>query len=72
MELALLQFGKKVVQPETVKDFPDMLLVGFHVPGVNKDVIEVDDDTDVEHVGKDSIYKTLECCRGISEAKRHY
>jgi len=47
VELALLRFGKEAMQPETAEHFPDVLLVGLHILGVNKDVIEVHDDADV-------------------------
>jgi len=29
-------------------------------------------DADIQHVSKDSVDKSLECCRGVSEAKGHY
>ena len=49
-----------------------MPLVGFHVLGVDEDVIEVHDDTDIQHVGKDGVDKLLECCGSISETEGHY
>ena len=54
-----------------VEHFPDVLLVGLHILGVNEDVIEVHDDADIEHVSKDGVDKVLEGCRGISEAEGH-
>ena len=49
-----------------------MLLVGFHVLRVYEDVVEVHDNTDVQHVDKDGIDKSLESCRSVSETKGHY
>ena len=49
-----------------------MLLVRLHILGVDEDVIEVHNDTDIQHVSKDDVDNVLECCRGISEAKGHY
>jgi len=51
---------------------PDVLLVGLHILGVDEDVVEVHDDTDIQHVSKDSVNTALEGCRGVSEAKGHY
>ena len=49
-----------------------MLAMGGKVGGIDKNVIEVDHDTHVQHVGKDAIDKALECSRGVSETERHY
>ena len=38
---SLLRFGKEAICMESLKDFPDMLLVGGHVSGVDKDVVQV-------------------------------
>jgi len=72
VELTFLQFGKEAMQPESAEDFPDVLLVGLHILGVDEDVVEVHDDTDIQHVSKDSVDKALECRRGVSEAEGHY
>ena len=72
MELTFLQFGKEAMQPESVENFPDVLLVGLHILGVDENVVEVHDNADIQHVSEYSVDKVLECCRGISEAKGHY
>jgi len=72
VELTFLWFAKEAMQPEMAEHFPDVLLVGLHILRVNEDVVEVHDDTDIQHVSKDSVDKSLECCRGVSEAKGHY
>ena len=33
-----------------------MLLVYFHIVGVDEDVIKIDDNTDIEHIGKDVVH----------------
>ena len=41
------------------------------VGGINEDVVEVDHDAHVQHVGKDAVDKTLERGGGVGEAERH-
>ena len=72
MELTFLQFGKQLMQPEMSEDISDMFVVQVHVLGVDEDVVKIDNDTDVEHVSKNSVDKLLESCRGVGQAKRHY
>jgi len=48
-----------------------VITVGLHILGVDEDVVEVDNDTDIEHVSKDGVNKALEGCRGVSEAEGH-
>ena len=71
MELAFLWFGKQLVLPEVAEYFSDVLLVGFHILGVNEDVIEVDHYANIQHVGEDSIDEVLESCWCVSEAEGH-
>ena len=47
MELTLLGLGEEAICAELPEDFSDMLLVGGHVSGVDEDVIQVYDDTNV-------------------------
>ena len=72
MELTFLWFGKEAMQLESVENFPDVLLVGLHILGVDENVIKVNNDADIQHVSKGSVDKPLESCRGVSEAKGHY
>ena len=39
--------------------------------GEDKDVIEVDNDTDVQKVLEDVVHEPLKCSRGVGESKRH-
>jgi len=48
-----------------------VVTVGLHILRVDEDVVEVDNDTDIEHVSKDGVNKVLEGCRGVSEAEGH-
>ena len=52
--------------------FFDVLFVLRHVVGVDDDVVEVDDDTDIEEVTEDVVHETLKGCRGIEKSKRHH
>jgi len=48
-----------------------MFSVYLNVVGVDEDVVEVDDNTDIKHVGEDVVHKSLERHWGIGESKRH-
>ena len=48
-----------------------MLSVDFDVVGVDEDVVEVDDNTNIEHVSEDIIHEFLECCWGVGESEGH-
>ena len=56
---------------ETSEDISDVLAMGGKVRGVNEDVVEVDHDTHIQHVGEDAVDKALECGGGVGETKRH-
>jgi hypothetical protein len=43
----------------------------FRSVGIDEDVVDVDEDADVEEVGKDVIHETLEGCGSIHQIKRH-
>ena len=38
---------------------------------IDKDVIEIDDDSEVKEVCKNVVHEVLESCRGIGKALRH-
>ena len=71
MEETFLGFRIKSVFPEATEDFPDMLLMISDVIGVDENVVEIDDHTNIEHVGKDVVHKMLECGRGVGETFRN-
>ena len=62
----------KSVGTEALEDVSDVLAMGGEVRGVDEDVVEVDHNARVQHVGEDAIDKVLERGRGISETERHY
>ena len=60
MELAFVCLGKKSVSAESVKYFPDMFLVLGNIVRINEDIIQIDDDTNVDHICKNVIHNSLE------------
>jgi hypothetical protein len=71
VEGTLLRFAEETMLLESSEDLLDLALMISHVFGVDKDVVEVDDDTDVEHIAEDVVHEVLECGWRISEAERH-
>ena len=71
MELTFLWLGEEIVLLETSEDFADVFLMGLEVLGVYQDVIQIDDNTDIEEIHKDTIDESLKSCRGVSQAERH-
>ena len=65
VELTLLRYCIEPIFAELPEDLLDMLLVGSLVLGVDVDVIQVDDDTNIKEISKDHVDKLLECCRGV-------
>ena len=49
----------------------DMLTVLSNVVGVDQDVIQIDEDAYIEHVGEDVVYEVLKSCQCISQTKGH-
>jgi hypothetical protein len=56
---------------EASKYFSDVILMGCEVLGIYKDVIQINNNTYVKHIGKDVIDKPLESGRCIGETFRH-
>ncbi len=48
-----------------------MLLVCFHIVGVDEDVVKIDDNTNIEHIGEDVVHESLERSWGIGKSERH-
>jgi hypothetical protein len=67
----LLRFAEETMLLESSEDFLDLALMICHVFGVDEDVVEVDDDTDVKHVAENVVHEVLECGWRIGEAERH-
>ena len=51
------------------EDLADMFTVLFHVVQVDEDVIQLDEDTYIEHVREDVIHEVLKSCQCISQTE---
>ena len=71
VELTLLRFYKESVLVESFQNQADMMGVFLHSAGVDKDVVEVDENEPVKHVTKNVIHEVLEDCMGIGESEGH-
>lgn len=71
VELALFGFAIKLVLMKAPKDFFDMLLMIFGIGREDEDVVQVDDDKDVEDVGKDVVHEVLKGGWSIGETEGH-
>ena len=58
--------------PEPAEDFFDVLFVLRHVVGVDEDVVEVDDDTDIEEVAEDVVHETLKGRGCVGKSEGHH
>ena len=72
MKFAFICMGEKAVSVESAEYFPDMSFVLRKVIGIDQYVIQVDDDINVHHIGKDVVHEPLKSCRSVSKAFRHY
>src|SRR6202040_3224758 len=57
---------------EPMENFTDVSPVLVDVIRINKDVVEVYDNTNVDHVCEDVVHEMLKGCRGVGKAKWHY
>ncbi|GBG62895.1 hypothetical protein CBR_g34267 [Chara braunii] len=64
--------GKEFLVVENGENLAKMIKVGLEGGAKNKDVVEVDHDTNFVEVVKDVVHGGLECGRGVSETERHY
>ena len=72
MKFTFVGSGKKSVSTELAKYFPDMFLVLGDIVGIDENVVQIHDDTNIEHVGENVVHKSLEGCWCISKPFRHY
>ena len=49
-----------------------MLVMLRHVIQVDKYIIQIDHDTDIQKIRENVIHESLEGCRSIGKTKRHY
>ena len=64
MKVIFISMGVQVIFAKALEDLMDMLAVLFHV-------VEVDEDTYIEHVRVDVIHEALKSCQCISQTKGH-
>ena len=57
---------------KTSEDFPDLYMVSSLIGRVDKNVIQVYHDANIQHIVENVIHEALESARGIQETKRHY
>ena len=72
VKFIFLYFGIKTSLVETLEYFFYMLVMFRHVIQVDKYIIQIDHDTDIQKVRENVVHKSLEGCRSISKTKRHY
>ena len=64
--------GIEVMLSEALENFLDMVSVFFLGVGVDEDVIEVHQYTNIEQVTKDIIHEALESGGCVGKSERHY
>ncbi|GBG84499.1 hypothetical protein CBR_g38781 [Chara braunii] len=70
---SVLQFPQEGSrQSKDGENLAELIKVGLEGGAKNKDVVEVDHDTDFEEVVKDVVHGGLECGGGVGETERHY
>src|SRR5882724_13358870 len=72
MKLALIGSDKESISSESLEYLLNMGLVFGHIARVDKNVIQVDDDCDINHFCKNIIHKSLKGCGCIGRPFRHY
>ena len=72
VKLALISSDKKSVSSESSEYLLNMGLVFGHIARVDKNVVQVDDDCDINHICKSIIHKSLKGCGCIGKPFRHY
>ena len=71
MELTLRSLCEQTMFPQASEDFADMGNVRGGIGRIDKQVIEVDDNTDIEKVSEYIVHKTLEDTGSVRETKWH-
>ncbi|GBG87495.1 hypothetical protein CBR_g45554 [Chara braunii] len=69
---AFAELGVEFLGMENGENLAEMIKVGLEGGAKNKDVVEVDHDTDFEEVAEDVVHGGLECDGGVGETERHY
>ena len=61
--------GVQVIFMKASEDLMDMFAVLFHVVRVDEDIIQVDEDTYIEHVGEDVVHEVLKAASALVRQK---
>jgi len=72
VEFTFLCFGIKTSLVETLEYFFYMLVMFGHVIQVDKYVIQIDHNIDIQKVRENVIHESLEGCRSIDKTERYY
>jgi len=64
--LSFLWFGIQPVLPELAEDLLDLFMVSSFIGRINENIVEVDDNTNVQHISEDVVHKVLESPKGIT------
>jgi hypothetical protein len=71
MEIAFVSSGIETIFSETSEYFLDTFTMEFQIVRVDEDIIQVDNNTDIEHVREDIVHKSLKSGWSIGKSKRH-
>jgi len=72
VKFAFLYFGIKTSLVEMLEYFFNMSLMFGHIIGVNKYIIQIDHNTDIQEIRENIVYELLKSYRNISKTKRYY
>ena len=59
MKFAFICTGEQAISVESAEYFPDMLFVLREVVGIDQYVVQIDNDINVYHIGKDVVHEPL-------------
>ena len=63
--------GIQTIFKEMAEDLTDMFLMIRRVIGINEDVVQVDDHTNIQEITEDVVHEMLENCRSIGKSEGH-
>jgi len=72
VEFIFLYFDIKIHLVEMLEYFINILVMFGHVVQVDKYIIQINYNTDIQKIGKKIIYELLEGYRSIGKTKEHY
>ena len=72
MELTFVCMGKKSISVESAEYFPNVEFVLRNDVRIDKDVVQIYDDYDINHISEYVVHKSLKSSRCISKPFRHY